>query len=118
MTILARLERWKEQSKISPEQHALLAGLSRGEPFSLFLELNILLYAGILASGHAEHHERHIIVLGSACGKRLCGGQDSTHAFQSWKPMTRFGEFDQSLFAPFFVANVHGFGNSVRKEHQ
>jgi len=49
MTILARLERWKEQSKISPEQHALLAGLSRGEPFSLFLELNILLYAGVLA---------------------------------------------------------------------
>src|SRR6266852_4056208 len=68
-------------------------------------------------SGHAEQHERHIIVLGSACGKRLCGCQDSPHAFQSWKPMTRFGEFDQSLFAPFFVANVHGFGNSVRKEH-
>jgi hypothetical protein len=49
MTILARLELWKEQSKISPEQHALLAGLSRGEPFSFFLELNILLYAGVLA---------------------------------------------------------------------
>ncbi len=49
MTILARLDVWKEQSKISPEQHALLAGLSRGEPFSLFLELNILLYAGVLA---------------------------------------------------------------------
>jgi hypothetical protein len=26
-----------------------LAGLCRGEPFSLFLELNILLYAGVLA---------------------------------------------------------------------
>jgi hypothetical protein len=49
MTILARLEQWKQQSKISPEQHAQLAGLSRGEPFSLFLELNFLLYAGILA---------------------------------------------------------------------
>jgi len=49
MTILTRLEQWKEQGDISPEQHALLAGLSRGEPFSLFLELNILLYAGILA---------------------------------------------------------------------
>src|ERR1700722_486796 len=49
MTILTRLEQWKQQSKISPEQHALLAGLSRGEPFSLFLELNVLLYAGILA---------------------------------------------------------------------
>src|SRR5467141_1865970 len=49
MTILARLEQWKQQSKISPEQHAYLSGLSRGEPFSLFLELNVLLYAGILA---------------------------------------------------------------------
>jgi hypothetical protein len=49
MTILTRLEQWKEQGKISPEQHAHLAGLSRGDPFSLFLELNVLLYAGVLA---------------------------------------------------------------------
>jgi hypothetical protein len=49
MTILARLEQWQEQGVISPEQHTLLAGLSRGEPFSVFLELNILLYAGVLA---------------------------------------------------------------------
>ncbi len=48
MTILTRLEQWKEQGKISPEQHAYLAGLSRGESFSLFLELNVLLYAGVL----------------------------------------------------------------------
>jgi hypothetical protein len=49
MTILTRLEQWKERGLISPEQHALLAGLSRREQFSIFLELNILLYAGILA---------------------------------------------------------------------
>jgi hypothetical protein len=49
MTIYARLERWKEQGAISPEQHAHLASLSRGEPFALFLELNVLLYAGVLA---------------------------------------------------------------------
>lgn len=49
MTILARLEHWKERGAISPEQHAHLAGLCRGEPFSVFLELNILLYAGVLA---------------------------------------------------------------------
>jgi len=49
MTILTRLEQWKEQGKISPEQCAHLAGLSCGEPFSLFLELNVLLYAGVLA---------------------------------------------------------------------
>ena len=49
MTILARLERWKEQGAISPEQQAHLSGLCRGEPVSLFLELNIVLYAGVLA---------------------------------------------------------------------
>jgi hypothetical protein len=46
------------------------------------------------SSGHAEHHERHIIVLRSASGERLCGSQDSPHTFQSWKTLTRFGEFD------------------------
>lgn len=49
MTIFTRLEQWKESGVLSSEQHALLAGLARGEPFSVFLELNILLYAGILA---------------------------------------------------------------------
>src|SRR6266446_2981823 len=48
MTILTRLKQWKESGVISSEQHTLLEGLSRGEPFSLFLELNILLYSGIL----------------------------------------------------------------------
>ncbi|MGO4214146.1 DUF2157 domain-containing protein [Terriglobus sp. 2YAB30_2] len=49
MTILNRLEHWKEQGAISPEQHAHLTSLSRAEPFSLFLELNVFLYAGVLA---------------------------------------------------------------------
>ncbi len=49
MTIADRLTQWEEAGILSPEQHAFLAGLSRGEPLSVFLELNILLYAGILA---------------------------------------------------------------------
>lgn len=49
MTILARLKQWSEQGAISSEQHLYLAGLCRREPFSVFLELNILLYAGVLA---------------------------------------------------------------------
>ena len=49
MTILARLELWKEQGAISAEQQAHLASLARQEPFSLSLELNFLLYAGVLA---------------------------------------------------------------------
>jgi hypothetical protein len=48
-TIFSWLTDWQERGILSSEQHALLAGLARGEPFSLFLELNILLYAGILA---------------------------------------------------------------------
>jgi hypothetical protein len=48
MTILTRLQQWKEQGAISQEQHARLSGLSHAEPFSLSLELNILLYAGVL----------------------------------------------------------------------
>jgi hypothetical protein len=49
VTILARLEHWREQGAISPEQHVYLSGLCRREPLSVFLELNILLYAGVLA---------------------------------------------------------------------
>ncbi len=49
MTIFTRLQQWKDEGTISPEQQAHLAGLARREPFSLFLELNILLYAGVLA---------------------------------------------------------------------
>jgi len=49
MKIAARLDEWKERGVISAEQHTFLTGVSSGEPFSLFIELNILLYAGILA---------------------------------------------------------------------
>ena len=49
MTILAYLEQWRDQGKISPEQYAHLTALSRQEPLSLYLELNVLLYAGVLA---------------------------------------------------------------------
>jgi hypothetical protein len=49
MDIIARLEHWKTEGAISPEQQALLASITRGEPVSLFLELNVLLYAGVLA---------------------------------------------------------------------
>jgi hypothetical protein len=49
MTILARLEHWKQQGAISLEQQAYLSSLCRAEPFSVFLELNVLLYAGVLA---------------------------------------------------------------------
>ncbi len=49
MSILARLELWKEQGAISAEQQAHFSSLVRREPLSLSLELNFLLYAGVLA---------------------------------------------------------------------
>ncbi len=49
MTMLARLELWKEQGLISPDQEAHFASVVREEPFSLSLELNLLLYTGVLA---------------------------------------------------------------------
>jgi Predicted membrane protein (DUF2157) len=49
MTMLDRLELWKKQGTISPDQQTHFAGLVREDPFSLSLELNILLYAGVLA---------------------------------------------------------------------
>jgi len=49
MTILSRLDRWKNEGLISPEQHVHLASVARNEPFSLFLEINVLLYLGVFA---------------------------------------------------------------------
>jgi len=49
MTVLGRLDRWRDQGALTPEQHALLDGLVRGNPCSVFLHLNFLLYAGVLA---------------------------------------------------------------------
>src|SRR5262245_56442268 len=69
------------------------------------------------SSGHAEDHQRHIVVLGSTRGERLCGSQDLPHDFCSRKRMTHFCQLDQPIFTPLFVANVHGFGNSVSKQH-
>jgi len=43
------LNQWRDKGVITPEQYALLDALSRREPFSVFIELNILLYAGVIA---------------------------------------------------------------------
>jgi hypothetical protein len=44
-----KLDDWRDQGVISAEQYGLLNGLARNQPFSVFLELNILLYAGVAA---------------------------------------------------------------------
>lgn len=49
MTLIERLGRWHASGKISPEQYQLLAAVTRRDRFSLFFELNALLYLGVLS---------------------------------------------------------------------
>ncbi len=49
MTMLTRLEQWRERGAITPEQMGQLSGFVRDEPFSLFFEINVLLYLGVVA---------------------------------------------------------------------
>jgi hypothetical protein len=49
MSTLSYLERWRDEGAISGEQYDTLAALVRRDRFSVFVELNACLYAGVLA---------------------------------------------------------------------
>jgi hypothetical protein len=49
MNTLERVDQWKQDGVITAEQHLVLTALLRRERFSVFLELNALLYIGVLA---------------------------------------------------------------------
>jgi hypothetical protein len=49
MSALIALDRWKRAGTISEAQHDVLAALVRRDRFSLFIELNALLYLGVLS---------------------------------------------------------------------
>jgi hypothetical protein len=49
MTTSESLDAWLAEGKIDPAEHAALAALARRERFSVFVELNALLYIGVLA---------------------------------------------------------------------
>lgn len=49
MTTAAWLERWREAGAITDAQYAAISPLLRKERFSVFVELNALLYAGVLS---------------------------------------------------------------------
>src|SRR5262245_15522141 len=49
MTALSHLDQWNTAGAITAEQHAALAAIVRKDRFSVFLELNALLYLGVLA---------------------------------------------------------------------
>jgi hypothetical protein len=49
MSLLIDLERWKAAGTITESQHQVLASLVRKDRFSVFAELNALLYLGVVA---------------------------------------------------------------------
>jgi hypothetical protein len=66
MTTLERLERWKLDGVITDAQHEALGALVRKDRFSVSLELNALLYLGVLAiaAGVAWTVQTHFASLG------------------------------------------------------
>ena len=48
MTVLDRLEDWKTSGLITPSQYSAIAAIARKDRFSLFVELNALLYLGVV----------------------------------------------------------------------
>ena len=49
MSVLSRLEHWKSTGAISSAQCDVLSALARSDRFSVFVELNTLLYLGVLS---------------------------------------------------------------------
>ena len=66
MTAERYLEEWRTAEIITAEQHALLLALVRRQRFSIFLELNALLYLGVvaIAGGIAWTAEEHVASIG------------------------------------------------------
>ncbi len=50
MTTLERLDTWRDAGVITTEQHQSLSGLVRRERFSLYVEINALLYIGVIST--------------------------------------------------------------------
>ena len=49
VTTLQRLDAWRDEGVISDAQHASLSAIVRRDRFSLFVELNAILYIGVIA---------------------------------------------------------------------
>jgi hypothetical protein len=66
MTMVERLGRWKDEGVITPSQFERLGAIVRKDRFSVALELNALLYLGVLsiAAGLLWTVRTHFIALG------------------------------------------------------
>ena len=54
MTTIARLEQWKDSGLMTGEQFEAIARIVRKDRFSIFFELNALLYLGVVSSLRAS----------------------------------------------------------------
>lgn len=68
MTTLARLERWRQNGAITEAQCAAISAIVRKDRFSVFVELNALLYLGVLSivAGVGWVIQRYVATLGDA----------------------------------------------------
>jgi len=66
MTTERYLDEWRAAALITGEQHAMLLALVLRQRFSIFLELNALLYVGVavIAGGVAWTVREHVASLG------------------------------------------------------
>jgi hypothetical protein len=75
MTTLERLEEWKARGVISEAQQATLSAIVRRDRFSLFVELNAILYLGVisLVAGLAWTFRDYVTSLGDAAILSILG---------------------------------------------
>ena len=68
MTTMSRLEQWKENGLITPAQFDAIAPLVRKDLFSVFIELNALLFLGVLSfiAGVGWTIQTYFVSLGDA----------------------------------------------------
>jgi hypothetical protein len=68
MTTLARLEHWRDTGAITADQYTALSALVRKTRFSVFIELNALLYLGVLSfvAGLGWIIRDYVAILGEA----------------------------------------------------
>src|SRR4051794_16737167 len=68
MSILQRLARWKKAGAITEPQYDAISGIVRKDRFSVFFELNALLYLGVLffVAGIGWVIQQYVQTLGDA----------------------------------------------------
>jgi hypothetical protein len=103
MTTVERLENWKHAGIISDAQHATLSALVRKERFSLFLELNALLYLGVLSltGGLAWTFSTHFEKLGDVFILTLISALLAGSLYYCWSKAPAYS--NQEVESPNFI---------------